>query len=142
MKIPGAEAHVFWTPWWDEDHHMYGAPIQISVHTPRWFLAVRPFSSFAQGGDCRGMTDFHGYERKAKWSLDDNTPEKFANVGLHKCRCRFCVICLADEEFCGLTSAAHEHIFARRFVFPRHLWRTHVRRHTRCRVQWGEPEEA
>lgn len=132
MKIPGVQARIFGTLWWDQDHHMYGCPIEIIMHTPRWVLTVRPFSDFCQGGDTRGRTDFHGYERVSKWWLRGNTPEAFAMIGRHKCRCRFCVICLNDEECCRMIQSPHEHILARRFVFTRHLWRMHIRRRTRC----------
>lgn len=141
MKIPFTEAYVFWTPWWDVDHHVYGCPIEVYVHTSGWFLSVRPFSSFAQGGDRRGDDPWRG-ERTAKWYVMDENPEIWDQIrdGGHKCRCRFCVICLHDEDLCRAASrvGGHEPVPVRHAVFLRHLWRMHVRRWRRCRIRWRD----
>lgn len=147
MKIPFVQAHIFWIPWWDVDHHMYGCPIQITLHTPTWGLMVRPFSSFAQGGNTRGMTDFHDYERSAKWLLDDENPRIWTSVqgswearGLYRPpRTAYCVVCLHDVEGCtAVHGKYHETVSATWAVFPRHLWLAHAKGRKRCRIKWRE----
>ena len=36
---------IYWVPWWDEEHRLYGCPIQVSVHTRKKFYLMRPFSN-------------------------------------------------------------------------------------------------
>lgn len=140
MKIPFVLAHVFWTPWWDVDHHLYACPIEIYVHTPRWFLGVRLFSDFAQGGDRRGTLAWHEtregpnpYERErvAKWVLSDEPPEIWEGVHghwLNRQYCRWCLEPLTDPTRCP--EGDHADI-ARRWHYR--YWkarRRHPREHT------------
>jgi hypothetical protein len=151
MKV--GYAHVFWTPWWDVDHHVYGCPIEIIVHRREWVLMVRPFSNFAQGGDRRGENAWFEtrqgpspYEREqvAKWVLSDQKPEIWASVTRHRehHRTSYCVVCLHDVEGCtAVHGGRHTTTPARRLVFPRHLWRVHVARRQRCRIRIKDLEE-
>lgn len=128
--------------WWDVDHHVYGCPIQISVHTKRWFFEIRPFSGYAQGGDLRRMGDFSDYEKSRTWELTDQKPEFW---GKHKKRLPktpICTWCLHDPETCGMVACRDPH-HVRLAAFPRHLWWYHVRRRgaPRCRpVRWTHEE--
>jgi hypothetical protein len=132
VKIPGVKAHVFWTPWWDSDHHLYDHPIEVVVHTPHWVLMVRPFSGFYQGGDRRAVTD--GRKCVRRWRLDAYTPELFSQLSGPKRRWVYCVRCLAEQELCQIIAAqgGHEPLLTRHFVFPRHVWRVHILREPGC----------
>jgi hypothetical protein len=118
---------IYWVPFWDVDFHVYDAPLQVIVHTPRWVLQVRPFSNYAQGGDLRGRTDLHGYESVKRWLLDDNTPEDFARLGgpVTWDR-RTCVTCLHDAETCNMIGCKR----------PRHVRRLAWLRHVSRRPHW------
>jgi hypothetical protein len=77
----------------DPDHHMYGAPVEIWLRGPKWTLELRPFSNFVQGGDRRGMTDFHGYEKTCRWDLSDQNPDlekTLVDYWWHQQYCRNC----------------------------------------------------
>lgn len=110
MRLLHLPVHVFWVPWWDVDHHAYGCPIQISIHTPSWFLSIRPFSSFAQGGDRRGFRypDVSPWEvvkpRDARrWVLEDEPARIWESVSGHwldRQYCRNCLEFLADPTRC------------------------------------------
>jgi hypothetical protein len=41
MKFP---VHIYWTLWWNEDHRLYGCPIEFNIHTEKYYILVRPFS--------------------------------------------------------------------------------------------------
>jgi hypothetical protein len=146
VKIPFAQAHVFWVPWWDVDHHVYGCPIQVTLHTRTWGVMVRPFSGFAQGGDRRGEIEWRRtrqgpspYEREhsARWVLIDELPEIWASVTQReRTRWTYCVVCLHDVDGCtAVHGGRHMTTPAVWFVFPRHLWLTHVVRRKRCRIR-------
>ncbi len=112
MKVPFVHAHVFWVPWWDVDHHVYGCPIQVTLHTRHWGVMVRPFSGFAQGGDRRGEIEWrrtrqgpspYEWEHAAKWVMDDELPEIWKSVHGHwlaRQYCRNCLEPLTDPTRC------------------------------------------
>lgn len=140
---------VFVTSPWDEDHHNYGSPLQVTVWRPTWMLMVRPFSDFAQGGDCRGDFDYHGYEKTAKWHLQTVDSDSWARLRTYQ-RFRWdsrCVICLHDPETCRMCFSAYHECRPTRFgAFPRHLVRQHLikRRCQRIRSsdwKWKEIDE-
>lgn len=151
MKLPLLPVHAFCTSWWDVDHHAYGAPLGVIVHTPRWCLQVRPFSSFAQGGDRRGELEWRRtregpspYEREqvAKWVLSDENPEMWGRLrDRHLCRCRFCAVCLHDEKTCRMIGHRAPARYVRHGVFARHLWLMHIRRRQRCRIRLKDTTE-
>lgn len=142
MKIPFVQAHVFWVPWWDVDHHVYGCPLQVTLHTRRWGLMVRPFSGFAQGGDRRGELEWRrtmqgpspwDREQVARWVLDDERPEIWQSVHghwLNRQYCRNCMEPLTDPTRCPEGDHAD---LAR--VWTVRYWRAR-RRHPRQRTAY------
>jgi hypothetical protein len=61
------------------EYRHFNCPVSISVHTRKiyfeWRPIWRPGEGFAQGGDVRGRTDYHGYEKVCSWLLDDQKAE-------------------------------------------------------------------
>lgn len=145
MNLGFARIYAEWP--WQVDFHHNGCPLQISVHTKRCFFAIRPFSGYAQGGDIRGMVDFHDYEKSCRWELKDEDPRIWARLGENRQLPRpICTTCLYDEEMCGLIACRCPH-HVRFAVFPRHLWREHLRwrshgRSRRCtRFRWKDAHD-
>jgi hypothetical protein len=138
VKVPGLAVYVYWVPPWDVDCHMHDCPVTVTVHTRRHFLAVRPFSSYAQGGDVRGMTDFHGYVNARRWMLSDQSPAVWqALQRREKTDRRRCVTCLFDLHTCEMIDCRDPRP-ARWFVFPRHLWGCRRWRHRFVEMEEGE----
>jgi hypothetical protein len=145
MNLGRIKVYAEWP--WRVDFHHHGCPLQISMHTRSWFFAVRPFSGFAQGGDLRGVTEYHDQGRSCKWELMDENPDIWVRLREKQYKSRpVCTSCLYDAEMCDMI-ACHRPHHVRFAVFPRHLWREHLRwqahgRGQRCtRFRWDSVED-